>query len=420
MERASSDRFGKNFVSLLWQSSAFYTAANIAQVALTWYIFTTTGSAVAVGVVAIVESVAVLIVSLPVGAIIDRKNKGILLFISGFLGFIAMGALAGIAYYRLFDLYFIMGLAALWGISREVSRSSNLSSLPDLVSRALQSRANGIFRAVNSTLGSVANALAGGIIVIFGVFASFSISTVAYLVSAIVSVLVLFPFYRAKARGETGKETTEGNMLRELKEGFAWLTSRKGFFLLTLSATFFNFFMSMTFTYFVIYVANGLVADSLIYGSILAALAAGDVIGSLIPGRIDLLRHTGRVNILLFGGLDGLCLLLMGLFPSSYLALALSFVAGLSIGVSVNLWLTAAHNIVPAEMRGRYFALDGVLTSLSPASIAVGALLIADFGVLWDFIVPGFMMLIFTVVFGLMRSFWNLDGRSQPEVRELS
>ncbi len=420
MDSNSTERFGRNFFSLLWQSSAFYTAAYIAQVSLTWYIFTITGSAVAVGIVAIVESVAVLIVSLPVGAIIDRKNKGFLLFISGFLGFIAMGALGGIAYYRLFNIYFILGLSALWGISREVSRSSSLSSLPDMVSRVLQSRANGVFRAVNSTLGSVANALAGGIIVLFGVVASFSISTVAYLVSAVISLLVLFPFYRSKANGTPKSQAREGNMLGELKEGFVWLTSRKGFFLLTLSATFFNFFMTMTFTYFVIYVARGLGANSLVYGSMLAALAAGDVIGSLIPGRIDLLRHTGRVNILLFGGLDGLCLLLMGLFPSPYLALALAFVAGLSIGVSVNLWLTAAHNLVPAEMRGRYFALDGVLTSLSPASIAVGALLIADFGVLWDFMVSGFMMLIFTVVFGLMRSFWNLDGRPKPEVTELS
>lgn len=420
MAGSNSQGFGRNFISLLGQSSSFYTAVYMAQVSLTWYVFTITNSAVAVGIVAIVESVAVLIVSLPVGAIVDRRNKGFLLFISGILGFLAIVALTGIAFYRIFNLYFVLAMAALWGISREVSRSSNFSSLPDLVSRSLQSRANGIFRAVNSTLGSVSNALAGGIIVVFGVVASFTISSVAYLASAIISVMFLFPFYRSKPNAANGAEKGESQMLKELKEGFVWLISRKGFFLLTLSATFFNFFMSMTFTYYVIYVARGLVADSLVYGSILAALAAGDVIGSLIPGRVDLLRHTGRVNIVLFGGVDGLCLLLMGLFPSSYLAIALTFISGMSIGLSVNLWLTAAHNIVPAGMRGRYFALDGVLTSLGPASIAVGALLIADFGVLLDFIVSGIMMIIFTAVFGLMKSFWTLDGRSQPEVIELS
>ena len=94
-----------------------------------------------------------------------------------------MFSLAGIAFYRYFDLYFVLGIAALWGISREISRSTSFSTLPDLVSRSLQSRANGVFRAVNSTLGSVANALAGGIIVVFGIVASFSISTAAYLIS---------------------------------------------------------------------------------------------------------------------------------------------------------------------------------------------------------------------------------------------
>ena len=105
----------------------------------------------------------------------------------------------------------------------------------------------------------------------------------------------------------------------------------------------------------------------------------------------------------------------MGLFPSVYVALPLGFIIGLGIGISVNLWLTSAHNLVPDDMRGRYYALDGVLTSFNPASIAAGAFLIAASGVLWDFIFSGVMMLVFTLVFGLMKSFWNLDGRASPE-----
>lgn len=420
MEGGNGRGFGRHFNQLLGQSSSFYTAFNVAQVSLTWYVFAITGSATAVGLIAIVETIAVLIVSLPVGAIIDRRNKGILLFLSGILGFIAMLSLAGISSFGGFDLYLVLGLAALWGISSEISRSSNLSSLPDLVSRSLQSRANGVFRAVNSTLGSVSNAVAGGIIFVFGIVASFSFSSVAYLASAVVSIVFLFPFYRSKATPPAPGDKEKNRMLKDLKEGFKWLVSRKGFFLLTVSATFFNFFMTMTFTYFVIYVARGFSGDSFIFGTILAALAAGDVIGSLIPGRIDLLRHTGRINILLFGGMIGFCILLMGLFPTIYIALPFTFLAGISIGISVNVWLTAAHNIVPDDMRGRYFALDGVLVNISPISIAAGAILIAAYGVLWDFIISGIMMLIFTLVFGLMKSFWNLDGSAQPETTQLN
>ena len=408
--------FGRHFNDLLFQSSASYAASNIAQVSLTWYVFTVTKSALAVGIVAIVESLVFIIISLPVGVIVDRKNKGLLLFLSGTLSFLAMLGLSGISFFRIFDFYLVLGMAALWGLSREISRSSNFSSLPDLVSRSLQSKANGVFRAVNSSLGSVSNAVAGGIIVAFGVVASFSISTAAYALSAIVSIVFLFPFYRSRVPESVAKSESETRMFQELKEGFGWLICRKGFFLLTLSAAFFNFFIIMAFTFYVVYVARGLFDNSFIYGSILAVLAAGDVIGSLIPGRIDLLRHTGKVNVILFGGVIGLCLLLMGLYPKPYVALASSFFAGLSIGISENLWLTTAHNIVPADMRGKYFALDGVLTSLSPASIAVGALLIINFGILWDFIVSGIMMLIFSVIFGLMKSFWELDGRAQSEV----
>jgi MFS family permease len=89
---------------------------------------------------------------------------------------------------------------------------------------------------------------------------------------------------------------------------------------------------------------------------------------------------------------------------------------GLAIGFSANVWLTSAQNIVPAGMRGRYFAIDGVLSFVAgPPAIVAGAFLIQAIGVASEFILAGLLMLVSALVFGLMRNLWRLDGRTRVD-----
>lgn len=406
------------FLGLLGQSATFISAFNVAQVCLTWYVFTFTRSAIAVGLVGIVESTVMLAVSLPIGTFVDRLNKGMLLAIAGISGFAVFAILSLNILFFSFDLILIMVLVAVWGASREITRSAALSALPEVVTSGTMARANGVYRALGSSTGSISNALAGGLIAALGVISGFLFSAGAYLASAVFAVIIIFPFLKKKGNQVTSGGSSKPSILKELKEGFNWLVSRRGFFLLTLSATFINFFIDMAFTYFVIYVAEGIDASSLIFGAILASFAAGDVIGSLLGGRLNLLRHSGKINVVLYGGVPGICILAMGIIPGAYTAISFIFIAGLSFGISVNLWLTTAHNIVPPNMRGRYFALDGVLSSLSPIAIAAGAIAIEFLGILNDFILAGILILVFTLVFALMKSLWNLDGRGRNTVKQ--
>lgn len=406
------------FLGLLGQSSTFISAFNVAQVCLTWYVFTYTGSAVAVGLVAIVETIAVLLVSLPIGTLVDRLNKGLLLAVSGIGGFAVFSILSFKVEFFSFDLLTVLILAAVWGASREITRSAGLSALPEVVTTGTIAKSNGIYRALGSTVESVSNALAGGLIVTLGVISGFLFSSGAYLASTLFAALILFPALRGRSELVSLAEDGRHSMLADLKEGFSWLVARKGFFLLTISATFFNFFMEMVITYYVIYVAEGIRASSLVYGIILSSYAAGDVIGSLAAGRINMLKHSGKINVVLFGGIPGLCILVMGLFPIAWIALLFTFIVGLSFGIMVNVWLTSAHNIVPPRMRGRYFAIDGVLSSISPVAISAGAAAIALFGILGDFIIAGSMMLVFTIVFASMKSLWTLDGRGPAQLAQ--
>lgn len=406
---------GKGYFSLLGQYSSFISAFNILQVCLTWYVFTSTHSAKDVGLVAIIETITVMVVSLPTGAYVDRVNKGMVLVMAGIVGVSVSVVLTLLGTSTAFRIIPVLILVVFWGASREFGRSAALSAIPEIVSEGSLSSFNGANRASSNTLGAISNALAGALIAAFGVVSGFIAGIGLYVISALFAALGIAPVLSGKGK----RVKSEKSMARELGEAFRWLYGKKGFFLLTISATFFNFFLVMIEAYLVIFVYSGLKSSSLIFGGLLGAFSFGDVCGSIFSGKYNLLRHTGKINVVLYGGVPGACILLTGILRLPIPSLFLFFIWGFAIGIAINLWLTSAHNLVPAEMRGRYFALDGLLASISPVSIAVGAILISRLGIIQTFLIAGVMLLVFSFVFAFSRSLWHLDGSKISPVEEI-
>lgn len=103
--------------------------------------------------------------------------------------------------------------------------------------------------------------------------------------------------------------------------------------------------------------------STVVVTGILAVFVAGTAVGALIGGRVpSALAYAGKINILTWGVGGRILLALLGLFAQTSIALVASLGIGLGLGFGNNLWLTAAQNLVPIEMRGRYFAIDGLLS----------------------------------------------------------
>jgi len=101
----------------------------------------------------------------------------------------------------------------------------------------------------------------------------------------------------------------------------------------------------------------------------------------------------------------------MGLCPSYITAIIFYIIIGISAGFSNNIWLTSSQNIVPDKTRGRYFATDSFFTSIfGPLSIVSGILLILAYGIIKTFIISGFIMLLFSLIFLFMKNTFNFNG----------
>jgi len=409
----------RSFLGYLGQSAGSRTATTVVGLCLVWFVYAATGSAVAVGILAVAQSLAALLATLPAGSIVDRFDRRSLLGIAHAIRGLAVAGLAVLAYLGGFQLGYLVALAVALSASTELYRSSTHAVLPDLVPADRLTDANGIDRASTSVVGALSSAGAGALILALGVAAGFSFAAGAYVAAMALAILAI-------PRGSPGAPAAEksrglglSRMVRDLREAGRWLWGSTGLLQLSLSATAFNFLITAAFAFLVVYFVGGAHSGPLVFGGALAGLALGDVVGALAVGRTPALRSAGKVWVLGYGLSGGLMILGLGLLPNPAFVVADLVLLGAVFGFAGNVWLTSAQNLVPRAMRGRYFAIDGWLSFVSgPPAIAVGALLIARLGVLPAFTLIGALLAVAGAGFYALPRLRELDGRG-PDAPEL-
>ena len=387
------------------------TASSVFGIAVIWMVFEVTKSVIYVGVVGLAESLTTIGFTLPGGVWVDRYSRSHLLLLSNVIRGVSLGLLAAVFALYGFQLPVVVAVAVCWSAATELYRSCNYSYLPEIVSAGELSDANGVTRAGTSVIGSASAAIGGGIIAFAGAVVAFAYGAAAFGLAALFALLLVA---RSTPDGPR-KSGTRAGMLSEVKDGMSWLRSQRGLLFLSASATVFNFLSAVVFYYLVVYMVQGVGLGAVAFGIATGANVLGGALGSLTLGRTSALGRAGAVWVLMAGSVPGGVYLLMGLEPSAAVAVAALFAAGFAQGFGGNAWLTAAQNIVPTEMRGRYFAIDGLLSFVGgPPAIVFGSLFIAAIGVLPVYAYVGAALLVSSVLFGASRDLWKLDGRPRP------
>ncbi|MDG7000641.1 MAG: MFS transporter [Nitrososphaerota archaeon] len=395
------------------------SASSVVSLVIIWYVYSVTHSAIDLTIIGVTETLAAVIISLPAGVWIDRHDRIKLLILSNVVRTSAVALIVVLTRFFGFNLIAIVLLLFAWNGAAELYRSSSYAVLPDLVGSEKLADANGIVRSASNLLRSGSNAIGGALIVVVGASLAFSYGAFGFLIALIFSLSLVG--YNKKLKGiEKPANAKKANGLSEIREGLAWLLSQRGLLWLTLSCLIFNFFFTASYYFLVVYVSSGLHAGSLVYGEILASFAIGYAIGSTLVGRARWsLIYAGRVWTLVYGAGVGASLLLMSLFLYSILGILFYFIAGTCAGFAGNVWLTSAQNIVPAEMRGRYFAIDGLISFIGgPPAIAAGGVLVLTIHIIPLYELSGIIMVLSGVGFSLIKSLWMLNGTSPQRVEQ--
>jgi MFS family permease len=393
----------------LWAGAGLSMLADQAfLVALTWLVLRVTGSGAELGLVLAVASIPGTIL-MPAGGVLSDRYSPALIMIwasAGRVLFLALLTLLIMAdATRIWHVYVIAaGLSALDALYYPAS----MSIVPTLVDRDRLSAANALTQAAEQVSSIFGPALAGTLLALLGLGASFGATAVLFLIAT--------ALFGAVARVAKPSETSDipeedkgpSGARIEFSEGirYVWRDGVIRSLLLILLCT--NLAMMGP-----LYVGGAVLAESRLggagaFGTLVGAAGVGALIGVVGAGSVSRFRRRGLIEL----GLTGLLGIIVGAIafvPNLAAAVALAIAIGATssfLGVVTVSWLQ--ERTEPALIgRVMSFAMFSAV-ALDPISFALAGMLVG-LNLTAMFLAAGALLLLTAVLGALSRTMREVD-----------
>ena len=343
-------RTSKQF-RLLWIGELIsHTGRHITVVALPFQVWELTHSPLAVGGVAAVQLVPLLLLTIVGGALADSMDRRRLLLLSQ-VGLIATslllvaGAVAGSP-----PLWYLFAVAAASAAFMAIENPARTSAIASLVPREQLPAAMALNQVVMQ-VSDVAGPAVGGIIIAGpGLVWAYAADAVSF-VAAIVTLLAMRPMPPHREEG-----VIPVRRFAAIREGLRYVRGRRvlqAVFLVDLNAMIFG----MPRALFPVLADTAFHVGPIGLGFMYAAPAAGALAGALFTGWVRHVRNQGRA-VLLAVAVWGLAIVGFGISTDAFwLALLFLAVAGAADVVSAIFRSTITQSTVPDSLRGRVSAM---------------------------------------------------------------
>jgi MFS family permease len=395
----------------LWAGAGLSMLADQAfLVALTWLVLRVTGSGAELGLVLAVASIPGTILT-PAGGVLSDRYSPALIMIWTSAGRVLLLALLTFLIMadatRIWHVYVIAaGLSALDALYYPAS----MSIVPTLVDRARLNAANALSQAAEQVSSIFGPALAGTLLALLGLGASFGATAVLFLIATALFGAVA---RAAKSSGPQASDVSEEDKGQsgariELSEGisYVWRDGVIRSLLLILLCT--NLAMMGP-----LYVGGAVLAESRLGGAgafatLVGAAGAGALIGVVGAGSVSRFRRRGLIEL----GLTGLLGIIVGAIafvPNLVAAVALATSIGAIssfLGVITISWLQerAEPRLIGRVMS---FAMFSAI-ALDPISFALAGVLV-ELDLTAMFLAAGTLLLLTAVLGGLSRTMREVD-----------
>jgi len=353
---------------LLWSGQTVSQIGDAAfLVALAWRAFTLTHKASSLGIVLMVDALALLTTLLIGGVLADRYSRRLLLIGSDAGRAVVVAGLAAVDATGHLSFGVLIGFVALHGLGSGLFQPAFGGILPLLVEEPSLGSANALIGVSRQAAFVIGPALAGGIYGAAGSSTIFAADAASFLVSAALL---------APARPRAYEQAPAEGLRRELGAGLQyivrvpWLWITIGTFSLVLMTGYAA--LQVLLPKLVQQEWNGGVGS---YGLLFTLQGIGMVIGSVVLAQAAPSRRRGPLIYSLLAA-NGVLGVLLGLSPWYPAAAIVQIGRGFCIGFAITLWDTMIMQRVPQHMLSRVISMDWFGSiGLLPAGLGLWAAL---------------------------------------------
>jgi MFS family permease len=380
--------------ALLWAGATVSLAGDgVYVVALAWQVYELSDSPTALSLVAWTLPLGVFV--LLGGVVSDRFERRRIMIATDVVRALAAATIGALSLTGAIELWHLIVLAAVFGTGEAFFGPAFNSIVPQIVPRDLLLQANSLdqfIRPFAFTL--VGPALGGWLVATVGPGQAFVLDAGTFLVSA---TAIFFIRHRSAGRQEPELRTS---MLRELREGFAFVRAHAWLWATLLAAAILLLAYWGPIEVLVPYrVRNELGGTASDFGLVLACGGVGSILAALILGQRGL-PHRHITFMYAAWTLGCLALVGFGLATAVWQLQAVSLAEGALFTAGLVVWGTLVQSLVPGELLGRVTSLDWFIsTSLVPISFALTGPVSHALGAQTTLVVAGFAAALATIVF---------------------
>jgi MFS family permease len=339
------------FRLLFTTRTAANTANQMQAVAVGWLIYDLTGSALALGLIGLVQFIPPLALTLVAGQVVDHHSRRLILICCYIVELAVSVALVVLAVFADRPVGLIFGLLLVNAIARTFEAPALQSLVPSTVPREILMQAVSAHASAGKMSQLIGPAL-GGLLYGFGAGVDFGLCALLIVVAGIASALLPIPPAPALRPKVTWATLVAGVR-------FIWHEpAMLGAMSLDLAATLFGGVVALL----PIFARDILQINSWGFGLLRAAPATGALIVAAILSRFAITRSGGHIMFVSVA-IYGAATVAFGLSGHATLSFAMLMVVGGADMLSTVIRQSLIQFATPDEMRGRVFAVNALLVN---------------------------------------------------------
>jgi MFS family permease len=370
-----------DFGLLWWGQVTSQIGEGLNKVALLWFVYELTGSAMMIATVGLIQTIPPLLFGPLIGVYLDRlRKKPVMVWIDLIRTVLTLliPALYGMGHLSLEGLFVLIFLTS---VVSTVFGPALVSAVPLMVRRNELVSANALIQGTNNIGSLLGPAVSGILIALIGAQHVLYVNAVTFFISA----LCLMPIRSDETIAERqGSSAQSGSLLRDLSVGFRFVFgNRSTVFVLVVITALFNLGVSAFVFVLPVYATEALQVGPVQLGWLWSALGAGMLAASSWLALRQKNDVRSRLKILVSGTtVGGLATCSLAALESPLLAAGFVILVGAGAAVLNPVVFALLQENTPSHLMGR------VLTTFSTGSMAAAMVGMSSFGWIADKVGP--------------------------------
>ena len=311
-----------------------------------------------------------LLFAIPIGLIVDRSNKRLLITLTNSIRFIAAGLISLAITTDTITIYWLLLATFVIGTCEVATDTAAQSLIPVILDKKNFEKANSRMNIAETVIQNFIGAPLSGFLYATAIVLPFILNSLGFLIAAI--FVFLIPAHLISHGSPEESETTEKkSFINDIKFGLNYLWNDKPLRRLVATTTALGFVYSLSSSTLILFITEVLELPAKYFGVLMACAGSGGVLGAFLTPALSKKFGRGAVlSVAIF--ISSITVLFQGISPNVWVYGVIGFVSSFSI-TNWNILLMSCYQVlIPAELYGR---IHGARRTFVWGVMPIGALL---------------------------------------------